>query len=93
MFIRQLTRRQGDRTYTYLNVVENIWKKGKTQQRTLVNFGNISYWPAEKVQWLIGQLEEIFDLPRSVRAQDVQIVRSQAFGTHYAGHLALLHKY
>lgn len=83
MFIRQLTRKKGDGCYTYLKVVENVWRKGKTYQRTLVNFGNIDRWSQEKIRWLIGQLETIFELPRTATASDVTILRSQHFGSHY----------
>ncbi|MFQ5664710.1 MAG: IS1634 family transposase [Terriglobia bacterium] len=87
MFIRRLTRHKAGKSYTYLKVVENFWKGGKTRQRTIVNFGNIGRWNPQKVNWLIGQLQQVFGLPRTAAASEVGILRSQHFGTHYAGHL------
>ncbi len=68
-------------------MVENVWKGGKTRQRTLVNFGNIDRWNPAQVNWLIGQLQQVFGLPRTASAAEVRILRSQGFGPHYAGHL------
>jgi transposase len=50
MFVRQLVVRQGDQTYRYLKVVENVWRDGRTVQRTVVNLGNVAHWPEGKLR-------------------------------------------
>lgn len=56
MFLRQINLRKEGREYTYLKVVENAWANGRTEQRTLVNFGNISNWPREKLEEVVSLL-------------------------------------
>jgi transposase len=63
MFLRTLKVQRNHQVYEYLKVVENTRDQGKTQQHTLVNFGNVSQWPAEKLQKLIALLAAFIDMP------------------------------
>jgi hypothetical protein len=56
MFLRQLSIRRADKTYTYLKVVESVWARGRTVQKTLVNLGNVAGWPPERRQQLLAVL-------------------------------------
>jgi hypothetical protein len=57
MFLRKLTVTRGTETYTYLKVVESVRANGRIVQRTLVNLGNVSTWPAENLRTLIHLLQ------------------------------------
>ena len=48
--------KKGNRTYNYLKLVESVRKKDKVIQKILVNFGNVNYWPAEKLKKLSDDL-------------------------------------
>lgn len=56
MFLRQINLRKEGREYTYLKVVENTWEGGRTQQKTLVNFGNVGGWPKERLEEVVNLL-------------------------------------
>ncbi len=64
MFLRQINLKKEGREYSYLKVVENTWEGGRTQQKTLVNFGNVGGWPKEK-------LEEVVNLLTTFLASDM----------------------
>ena len=63
MFARTLKVTKDNQVYEYLKVVENIREHGKTRQKTLVNFGNVTQWPADKLQRLIELLAAFIDMP------------------------------
>ncbi len=56
MFLRTVKVKKGNRTYNYLKLVESVRKKDKVIQKILVNFGNVNYWPAEKLKKLSDDL-------------------------------------
>jgi hypothetical protein len=56
MFMRKIRLRQEGKEYTYLKVVENVRQKGRPVQKTLVNFGNVSHWPDDRIVRLIELL-------------------------------------
>lgn len=61
MFLRQINLRKEGREYTYLKVVENIWEGGRTQQKTLVNFGNVVGWPKERLEEVVNLLTKFLE--------------------------------
>lgn len=76
MFLRQLVQKKKGQTYTYLKLVENQWQEGKSVQKTLLNFGNINFWPPErlrqvqiKIATYLGEFEEKID-PNIISALD-----------------------
>ncbi len=56
MFPRTHVVRRGERTYTYLKVVENTTRRGKVLQKTLINLGNVDSWPAGKLKQAVHVL-------------------------------------
>jgi len=52
--------------------VENVWQNGKVVQDTLVNFGNISHWPKEKVRELIYKLSQIMEIELPPALEDIE---------------------
>jgi hypothetical protein len=62
VFIRKQVVKKGSISNTYLKLVENYRPKGNVVQKTLVNFGNISHWPQEKVRELIFKLPQVMDI-------------------------------
>ena len=83
MFFRKLICKKGGQKYTYLKLVENHRLKGKIVQRTLVNFGNITFWPKDKVKALIIKLSQITDVERPGFFEDVNPEGVLEFGPHY----------
>jgi hypothetical protein len=57
MFLRELTVKRGDATYTYLKVVESARAQGRIVQRTLVNLGNVAQWPPDRLRALVHELQ------------------------------------
>jgi len=83
MFLRKLNCKKGGQKYTYLKLVENHRLKGKIVQRTLVNFGNISFWSKDRVKELIIKLAQITDVERPGFFEDVNPEGVLEFGPHY----------
>lgn len=84
MFIRKLTQKKNGKTYTYLKLVENVWQKGKVVQKTLVNFGNISLWPKEKVRELIYKLSQVMEIELPPSLEDIEHKGVLNFGQPFA---------
>ena len=84
MFIRKHVVKKGDITHTYLRVVENHRKHGKVVQRTLVNFGNISHWPKDKVRELIVKLSQIMEIEPPASLEDLEHEGILNFGQPFA---------
>ncbi len=84
MFIRKHIVKKGDTTHAYLRVVENYRKKGKVIQRTLVNFGNISHWPKEKVRDLIFKLSQVMEIELPASLEDLEHKEILNFGQPFA---------
>ncbi len=84
MFIRKLTRKKNDKDYTYLKLVENVWQNGKVVQNTLVNFGNISHWPKEKVRELIYKLSQAMEIDLPPSLEDIEHEAILNFGQPFA---------
>lgn len=84
MFIRKLTQKKNNKTYTYLKLVENVWQKGKVVQKTLVNFGNIKLWPKEKVRELIYKLSQVMEIELPPPLEDIEHERVLNFGQPFA---------
>ncbi len=84
MFIRKLVLRRGKTTHTYLKVVENVRIKGKVVQKTLVNFGNISHWPKEKVRDLISKLSQAMEIEVPPSLEDLEHKGVLNFGQTFA---------
>lgn len=72
MFIRKLVLKKGAVSRTYLKLVENSRHNGKVIQKTLVNFGNISNWPKEKVRELIDKLSQAVELEAPLSLEDIE---------------------
>lgn len=83
MFFRKLICKKGGQKYTYLKLVENYRLRGKILQRTLVNFGNITSWPREKVKELIIKMSQITNVERPGFFEDVNPESVLEFGPHY----------
>lgn len=84
MFIRKLVLRKGNTTHTYLKVVENVRVKGKVVQKSLVNFGNISNWPKEKVRDLIFKLSKAMEIEIAASLEDLEHKELLNFGQPFA---------
>lgn len=83
MFVRKLICKKGDQKYTYLKLVENQRVKGKVVQRTLVNFGNITFWSPNKVKELIFKFSQATNVERPGFFEDVNPKIALEFGPHY----------
>lgn len=80
MFLRTLTNRKGVRPHTYLKLVENRRRDGKVVQKVLINFGNITNWPEEKVKALIEKLSLFFEIEKPPFFEDVEPYQSLNHG-------------
>jgi len=80
MFLRTLTNRKGVRPHTYLKLVENHRQRGKVVQKILVNFGNVTNWPEEKVKALIEKLSLFFEIEKPPFFEDVEPYQSLNYG-------------
>jgi transposase len=80
MFLRTLIQRKGDREYRYLKVLESYREAGCIRQRTLLNFGNVEGWPAERLNRLIRLLQALVGEPTGPDVKDVQVVSAQDYG-------------
>lgn len=56
MFVRQLKLKKGGREYSYLKVVENTWKDGRSVQKTILDLGSINAWSPDRLKELIRKL-------------------------------------
>lgn len=81
MFVRQLNLKKGDREYSYLKVVENIWKDGRSIQKTLVDFGSINAWSPGKLEELVGKLSNFLKM-NLVSLGDVRLRDSRQLGPY-----------
>ena len=59
MFLREHTVNSRGKPYTYLKLVENLWGDNGHEQRELLNLGNKSDWPPEKLAKLRAELARI----------------------------------
>lgn len=86
MFLRQLTVKKADRSYTYLKVVESAWEAGRTVQKTLVNLGNVADWPRNRLRRLIEVLTSFIapeGLPKTcLSLSDVRVAACQQLGPY-----------
>ena len=82
--IRKLIQKKDNKSYTYLKLVENVWQNGKVVQKTLVNFGNISHWPKEKVRELIYKLSQVMEIELPPTLEDIEHERILNFGQPFA---------
>ena len=65
MFPRTHVVHKGERTYTYLKVVENTTRRGKVVQKTLINLGNVDSWPAGKLEQAVRVLSRFVGVEMS----------------------------
>ena len=90
MFLRELTVRRGDATYTYLKVVESVREQGRIHQRTLVNLGSVAHWPPAKLRALVHEVQRFLGedglLPSEALAQ-VQVRDCRQLGPYLAASL------
>lgn len=88
MFLRILKVKKDKKEYEYLKLVENVREDGKTQQRTLLNFGNVQNWPPDKLKLFIDKLNEFFQLeilPQQVTSEnEVEPLSALTYGPFYA---------
>lgn len=84
MFIREHVFKKGATTHTYLRVVENRRKKGKVVQETLVNFGNISHWPKQRVRELIMKMSRFIEMETPVSLEGLEHKGVLNFGQPFA---------
>lgn len=84
MFIRKHVFKKGATTHSYLRVVENRRKKGKVVQQTLVNFGNISHWPKQRVKEMIEKLSRIMEIESALSLEDLEHREVLNFGQPFA---------
>ncbi len=59
MFFRVHKFIQNGRQYQYLRLVENYRVNGRTRQRVIANFGNISKLNGDEMKYLINDLSKI----------------------------------
>lgn len=83
MFVREQSVKQGERTYTYLKIVENTWSNGKVVQRVLVNLGNVSSWPPGKLERAVRVLNEFLGMDPA-GLDDVRISDCRQLGPYLA---------
>lgn len=83
MFIRKQISYKGDKKYTYLKLVENYRHKGRVRQRTLVNVGNITHWPRQKVKEFIIKLSQATNVECPPFLEDVQSTEVLEFGPQF----------
>ena len=84
MFIRKHVFKKAGATQTYLRVVESRRIKGKVVQETLVNFGNISHWPKQRVKELIQKLSRFIELETPGSLEDMELKGVLNFGQAFA---------
>lgn len=84
MFMRTLECKTAQGKYRYLKLVENVRQKGKTVQKTLLNFGNVDKWPRPKLVEFIRKLNEFYHLELVPTAADISPEDSFGFGAPYA---------
>ena len=79
MFVRKQNVKNDGHDYKYLKVVENVWEKGHTKQVTLVNLGNVTHWPKEKLHDLVEVLGRFLSM-EVVNLADVEIFDCRSLG-------------
>jgi len=84
MYLRIVELKKGDTRYRYLKLVDSIRVKGKPVQKTLLNFGNIEGWPAEKIVAFIDRLTRFYGLSSPAGSLDIDFEQALEFGAGYA---------
>ena len=59
MFFRIHKFKQNGKEYRYLRLVQNYRQNGRTRQRVIANFGNVSNLNMEEIKYLIDDLSRI----------------------------------
>ncbi len=78
MFVREKTVKHRQGNYTYLQVVESYRAAGRVKQKVLVDFGNVTHWPQERLQRLVDKLNLYLD--ESYVPEIEQVDPQQALG-------------
>src|SRR3990167_10733759 len=81
MFVRQLNLKKGNRQYSYLKVVENTWKNGRSVQKTILDLGNISAWPPDRLEELVYKLSGFVKM-NMVSLDDVRLRDCRQLGPY-----------
>ena len=83
MFVRDHKVRGSEgKEYHYLKVEERYRENGRLKQRVLVNLGNLTKWPVEKIDELTKKLRAFCDLETLPSLLDVQPEQGLQYGPH-----------
>lgn len=59
MFVREKSRRYKDKTYTYLQLVENRWVNGRTKQKVLLTLGRKDQLDRSRMDEIVSTLKDL----------------------------------
>lgn len=59
MFLREHTVKKQNKTYTYLELVENVWTDDGHRQRKLLSLGNKDHWPPNRLTKFRTELQRL----------------------------------
>ncbi|HHV62356.1 MAG TPA: IS1634 family transposase [Firmicutes bacterium] len=82
MFIKRTKAKSGDKTYTYIQLVESVWRDGRPTHRVVANLGREDLLDPQKVDRLIASLAP-YGRAQVARAEDVEILGAKEYGTVY----------
>jgi len=83
MFVREQIANKGKpNEHRYLKVEERYRENGRVRSRVLVNFGNVTNWPRERVHELIQKLSAFCDLDAPQTLLDMDLGQPLEYGTH-----------
>jgi len=80
MFVREKTVKHRQGNYTYLQVVESYRAAGRVKQKVLVDFGNITHWPQERLQRLLDKLNLYLDESYVPKIEQVDPQQARGYG-------------
>lgn len=80
MFVREKTVKHRQGNYTYLQVVESYRAAGRVKQKVLVDFGNVTHWPQERLQRLVDKLNLYLDESYVPKIEQVDPQQALGYG-------------
>jgi len=82
MFIKRTKAKSGGKTYTYIQLVESIWRDGRPRHRVGANLGREDLLDPRQVDRLIASLAP-YGRAQVAKAEDVEILGAREYGTVY----------
>ena len=82
MFIKRIEAKSGGKTYTYIQLVESIWRDGRPRHRVVANLGREDLLDPRQVDRLIASLAP-YGRAQVAKAEDVEILGAREYGTVY----------